>query len=366
MLHLAGELPSYPADMASLDTVRSPLFEELVRLFAQRLSGELRRGVPHQYRTREENLGVLRGKLVFGQHLRQNLIRKDRFSVAHDEWSPDGVVARVLRATVRLLLRQERRPATQRALVDAYHVLNGVSDVPVTVGDIDQIPRSRQLVAFEPLLAFCRLVIGGLSPAFGAGDDTCFALLFDMNLLYERFLEGFIKRHVMAEAGMAGYTFHPQAVGHTTYLLHEHRGDKARGVLRLAPDLLFRRDDGRLAILDAKWKILGGRAAREDLYQMFGYAHRYRASCTLLYPSFDGAGGSDEEGDAADAESREMVEALKGGARYRVDVDDANDKTRWIRAARLDVGVSLNDRIERDWLCAQLVKHVLEAFEAQT
>ena len=68
MLSLTGELPIRERDLAAQAVYSAPLIEALIRIFAERLFEELNRGVEHGYVRREENLHVLRGKLLFNPH----------------------------------------------------------------------------------------------------------------------------------------------------------------------------------------------------------------------------------------------------------------------------------------------------------
>jgi 5-methylcytosine-specific restriction enzyme subunit McrC len=283
MLSVTAYVPSIDADIASLETARAPLLDQLIRQFAHRLTLELRRGLPNEYRADEDDLPVLRGKLVMPRHIVQNAARRDRFAVRFDELTTDGQVGRVLRGTVLLLLRTPRWPATQRALLDGLRSLDGVANMVPSLADIDRIPPTRANARFAPLLAFCELVLAGLSPAFAAGDAPTFSLTFPMEILYERFLEAFVMRDIMRDARLWRISCHPQARGSARSLVWNTASRRDHG--RLKPDLLFERDDGRFGIIDAKWKIAQRHADRSDLFQMYAYARRYDARCLLLYPS---------------------------------------------------------------------------------
>ena len=75
--------------------------------------------------------------------------------------------------------------------------------------------------------------------------------------------------------------------------------DEPAGRFPLRPDIVVRRRDGAVFVLDTKWKTpaLSGAdmgVAREDVYQMFAYQKRYAAKrALLLYPWTEGAPAGD-------------------------------------------------------------------------
>ena len=73
----------------------------LIRLFADRLLTAVRRGLPHRYRTMQDNLRVLRGKLDVRRQITRGAARADRLACHFDELSADTPLNRVLKATAR-------------------------------------------------------------------------------------------------------------------------------------------------------------------------------------------------------------------------------------------------------------------------
>jgi 5-methylcytosine-specific restriction endonuclease McrBC regulatory subunit McrC len=112
-------------------------------------------------------------------------------------------------------------------------------------------------------------------------------LLFDMNKVFERFIAAFVHRFVAPR--IDGLRVYRQSAGHSRHLMVSD----GAGVLRLAPDLLMQWA-GKPLVLDTKWKVVSGRAARggvsdADFYQLFAYTKRYGcARSVLLYPHVPG------------------------------------------------------------------------------
>ena len=55
------------------------MFEAFVHLFLTSVVLLTRRGLARAYRTQEANLPCLRGRILFPQHVRENLVDRSRF-----------------------------------------------------------------------------------------------------------------------------------------------------------------------------------------------------------------------------------------------------------------------------------------------
>jgi hypothetical protein len=78
MLSVAGNIPFEDRELANLHTHKLPLLEALILAFAKRLQRELRRGLARAYVQREENLSVVRGKILTSINTKLNAVRRDR------------------------------------------------------------------------------------------------------------------------------------------------------------------------------------------------------------------------------------------------------------------------------------------------
>ena len=120
MLSLAGEIPLKDRDLADLSARKCTLLDAFIYVFTQRLLAELGRGVEHAYITREDNLRVVRGKILLAQQVRRNLVHRERTYVQFDEFSPDTPVNRILRATCERLVRLPVSPEQQREYLQKF------------------------------------------------------------------------------------------------------------------------------------------------------------------------------------------------------------------------------------------------------
>jgi 5-methylcytosine-specific restriction enzyme subunit McrC len=288
LLSEAGDVPLRERELAALSTAQGGLSETLMALFAGRLLEQLLLGRAHHYEERQENVPALRGKLLLGQHLRQNAAHRERFFVARDDLTEDTPLNRAFKAASRALLELSREPRTHEALRRCLLCLRGVSDQAITPEALAALRLDRRHQRFDAALTLARMILSRLTPGVSAGHQRAFALLFDMNRVFEGFVTELMRRRVLPR--LPGVTLHRHARERWRYLLES--ASSRRGVLRLEPDLLLSDERGQpLLTLDTKWKTLDmsqGRrgASREDLYQLYAYAQRYGCRHNLLlYPN---------------------------------------------------------------------------------
>ena len=293
MLTIAGMLQPFERGYAGLEIARTPLLEALVSAFARSLIKELRRGLDRAYVERTENLAVLRGKLEVCTHVRINALHPERLFVTYDEFNPDTMLNRILRAACRRLLAATTLSQTQQLLRECLMDLADVEDLAITEDCFDRIHLSRNNVRFSSLLEFSRLVLLGFSPQLRAGEVTTLALLFQMEKVFERFVGNLIRRHA-EELGFSREQVLLQGVGSSRWLLQTPSGS---GRFALKPDIqILDRTGSVQAIVDTKWKLLRrdsddrrNGVDQADVYQMFAYAMSFRSRDNiLLYPRVEG------------------------------------------------------------------------------
>ena len=290
MLAITGDLPLRERDLAALEARQSPLAEALIRIFASRLLDELKRGVESGYVHREGNLRTLKGKLHFGKHCTRNAAHQERFYVQYSEFLPDTQMNRIFKAACQTLLDATHTPKTQEQLRYCLIMLDDVRDVTITLADFGKVAITRQNERFWEVFTFCQMILSNQSPTASSGAEESFSLLFDMNVVFERFIAAFLQKHVMGLARFAEWHLLPQGKKDRRHLLE--REEPSGKVLFLRPDLLFRKRGGdECFVIDTKWKnVLDSRGnyavSPADFYQLHAYAHRYNSRQTfLLYPS---------------------------------------------------------------------------------
>ncbi len=271
------------------------LLEVFIRLFAERLLAQTRRGLPRQYLHHEDDLPALRGRLDVTRQFTVNAVRPDRLACRFDVLSHDIALMQVMTATVVSLGKRTRVAATRRLLDELRFVLADVTLLPPSTLPWSAVRVDRTNRSWENLLRLARLLMGREWQATGhdAAGHTGTSLLFPIERLFEEAVGVLLRR------ALAGSGIEVVAQGGLRHCLGDWREEAAceGHVFQTRPDLLLRRGGRVIAVIDTKWKHLSADplyrkhgVSQADVYQMMAYARLYECErLMLLYPSAPGA-----------------------------------------------------------------------------
>jgi 5-methylcytosine-specific restriction enzyme subunit McrC len=288
MLSTAYDLEVSIGEAASVALQRFGLLEFLVQFFVNRLFAELHRGLVRRYETREENLTVLRGRVLIGEQVRRNSIAPERFYCSYEEFTEDNPLNRILKAALRLLLAFSRNIDNQRSLAELLFAFEAVSDVDRHKLPWNEVGIDRLSVRYVPCLNLASLFLRQTPPDVTAGSAGGLSVFFDMNVLFEEFIGRVAARALRP----LGYDVRLQEG--RRYLVYDDVAE--RDAFLLKPDIVGRIDNKAAWIVDTKWKELSKHESRDgvaqaDMYQMYAYARRYECpEVVLLYPHHAGLG----------------------------------------------------------------------------
>jgi len=278
MLEVGGLVPHLESGETQIAGAGETLLDSYLALFVRRLAREWRRGPIRDYRREERERKYLRGKLLVSEQLRASLRRPHQFVTSADELTNDAPLSRLLKSALvichRYALSHDLRQEARALLGEFAEVAEVSAGESVTGVQLD-----RRHARFESLAELARLLVGFRSPD-RPGSASTFSLVFDMNIVFERF----IAAHVARICVRLGMTASPQESGRSL-LLHDGRQRFA-----LRPDIaIYGRGDLR-CLIDTKWKRLDPSAphagvSQADMYQMYAYGKEYRCPrVVLLYP----------------------------------------------------------------------------------
>lgn len=297
MLSMTKSIPVEERDLAGIERQQMPLLEALITVFVRKLLDELRKGLDHAYLHHEENLLVLKGKLLFNQQVRHNAAHRERVFISYDDFITDTPLNRIFKTTCRFLLNVSKATGAQKHLREALAVLDEVCDCEITHHHFERIHLTRNNERFAPLLTFSRMVLLNQSPAPVAGKNETFSLLFPMEQLFEEFIATVIQRQAtFFFPEIYSCAIHIQAKGKREYLMI--REDTGKRHFMLIPDLIVNSGGKPSLILDTKWKRLQtsnenpkNGVSQADIYQLFAYAKHYGCRDNiLLYPKIKDVG----------------------------------------------------------------------------
>ena len=280
MLRVALGLRLHTPSTAAQQLGRRSLLDMLALAFLGELQALLHEGLARGYRRLEANGTTFRGRLLVSENIRHNLTRADRFFVGYQVYDHDIAINQLLSAAVDELCSCALSPATAGLARACRASLPAVTPVAVTSQMFDRWRPTRATARYEKALLLARIVLEHRGPQLRTGRSRVHALLFDMNLLWERYVAALFRR---------------AARGALVVSSQEQRTfwrPSGRAASKVRPDIVVREraggEPGRvLVVVDTKWKVPGsGRPSDDDLKQMFVYNELLGAPrSVLLYPA---------------------------------------------------------------------------------
>ena len=296
MLSAVLDLDYKTFQAADLDKAsRLPLFEIFISDYCRKVRNVLRLGIKHDYAIQEDNLSTFRGKLRVGEQIRRNVVHKERFCVAHDDFGLNAVENRVIKTALELLRNKTK---SSRNKIDISQLLDSMDDVPTcndVKTDIQSVLTKRIEAYYRSALKWSILFLRGYSiSAFsGIEGSEATALLFPMEKLFERY----VAKELRIAARVVGGSVNVKTQERSKYLfesLMKYTGENMGPSFQLKPDIVLRTGINDILIADTKWKDLCFRdknlgSSQGDAYQMSAYHRKYSREgnlkeIMLLYP----------------------------------------------------------------------------------
>ncbi|GAA1243319.1 McrC family protein [Oryzihumus leptocrescens] len=230
----------------------------LAHAFVRQATQALEQGLLHGYRTRDDTLPVLRGRVRVGEQIGRRFGVLVPLEVTYDEFTADIAENQILHAAVVQMLRAPSVPATIRRSLHRLRLQ--LTDVSLLDRGLP-LPTwqpSRLNIRYQPALRLAELILAGNSFEQRRGDLTVSGFVLDMWRIYEDFV-----CVALAEA--------IKTCGGTTSLQYRSHLDRAETV-PLKPDLVWSRGGSPQMVVDAKYKAEKPAGfPQADLYQLLAY-----------------------------------------------------------------------------------------------
>ncbi|MXX13570.1 MAG: hypothetical protein F4Z86_08995 [Gemmatimonadetes bacterium] len=261
---------------------RFNMLEVFVHLFLNNLVLLTQRGLARHYQSEEDNQPYLRGRILFPQHIRENVANRARFFVGYDEFSANRPANRLIHSTIHKLMGSVRQPRNQQLL---HQLRISFSDIPQSahfesdwVQHRDRVDRSMQ--HYDEVMQWVGLFLFNHGLTTFAGKYVNQTLLFPMWEVFEDFVAACFRRHQQR------FSVHKQGPREPLASID------GKGVFYMKPDISLMSGRETEFILDTKWKRINGEGSdrkhgisQADMYQLFAYGKKYGCKqVALIYP----------------------------------------------------------------------------------
>ncbi len=259
-----------PGDWALAPFRLSPdddILEAVVPAFVRLTQEAMRRGLLQGYRTEEESLGAIRGRIRLADQVRERFGLPLPVEVAYDDFTEDIEENRLLKTAIDLLWKMPISSHVARRELGALRpAFSSVSYGSYRRGIVPEVNYTRLNSRYRPAVELARLIIGSSLVEFLPGETVGASFLLDMNRVFETFL-----RTALRQALRLSESEWPDAPSYGRALHLEEEGQ-----VQLNPGLTWWRGRHCVFVGEAKYRRLepnadyaGGRQA--DIYRMLAY-----------------------------------------------------------------------------------------------
>ena len=282
-------------DQSNYAHLKTEPFEHVVDLLAAILAKgvaqQIKQGLHREYVEKRETLPVIRGRIDMAGTIRCQIRGRHEAACEFDELSEDNLLNRILKTTMKALLRiDDVRPARKSGLKKNLVFFDGVGELPSLEIPWNRLHFRRNDRNYRMLIQICAMILDGMIQTTEKGKYKL-AVFEEKNMprLYEDFLFEYFRIH------------HPERKPEKMQIGWDYRGgEKDRGkefMPAMKTDIALHKD-GKVLIIDAKYygHILKASCANAqeklpsaNLYQIFAYVKNLdtestgRVSGLLLY-----------------------------------------------------------------------------------
>ena len=171
--------------------------ELMAAILAKSIAIQIKRGLGKVYIPQTEAMSSLRGKLDITESIKTQTMLKKQMICSYDEFSVNGMMNRIIKSTVELLLKSDISKQRKKELRKLMVYLGDVETVDLySVNWNMRFDRNNQ--TYRLLISICYLVVKGLLQTNSDGTTKLMDFLDEQRMcrLYEKFiLEYYRKEH---------------------------------------------------------------------------------------------------------------------------------------------------------------------------
>ena len=295
MLRATGQIKLRTSESSSLALRKQSLLDIYLECFINEVETLIHRGMIKKYHKVSQNRTSLKGKLLFSQNIKHNLVHKERFFTQAAEYDKLNVWNEMLYAALGVVFQVTSNGLIRSRAKELELYFPDWPKRTFTAGDFDRLNYDRKSEGYREAIQLAKLILLKLNPQIQAGSTSVVAIFFDMNDLFERYVAKVLGKKILLQ-GLESSLYIKTQGPQQDLLVKKDVDEVVQKAFRLKPDMVVGKRPisakDYVAILDTKWKSLDDSekkmgVSQADLYQLYTYAGEYECqSVALIYPKW--------------------------------------------------------------------------------
>ena len=159
MLRSLKDFPSKVFNEANLMTDKMNLYEIFINLYLKEVRQLVKKGLKASYLETEDNLNYYKGKLLFSEQIKRNLVHQQRCYVSYDEYGVNRSENRIIKSTLIYLLKQTTSHENQKEIRQLLTFFEKVQLSTNYEKDFCKITINRQTKDYELLIQWSKIFL---------------------------------------------------------------------------------------------------------------------------------------------------------------------------------------------------------------